>query len=96
PEFARIIAVADALDAMTSTRSYRAAKSVDEALAEIRASSGAQFDPAMVEAVEHAVARHGWSTQRRADDHQKPVGVASMGEVLLADDHDLVDDGRTP
>ncbi|MDX6274752.1 MAG: hypothetical protein QOJ92_1962 [Frankiales bacterium] len=96
PEFARIIAVADALDAMTSTRSYRAAKSVDEALAEIRASAGAQFDPAMVEAVEHAVARHGWSTQRRADDHQKPVGVASMGEVLLADDHDLVDDGRTP
>ena len=88
PEFARIIAVADSLDAMTSTRSYRAAKTTEEALEELRRSSGTQFDPAMVRAVEAAVARHGWSPQRRPDDAEKPVGVASMGEVLLADDHD--------
>jgi hypothetical protein len=96
PEFARIIAVADALDAMTSTRSYRAAKSVEEALSEIRASAGTQFDPVMVEAVDLAIARHGWSAHRRDDDHEKPVGIASMGEVLLADDHDerLIDGGR--
>lgn len=96
PEFARIIAVADSLDAMTSTRSYRAAKSVEEALGEIRAGSGTQFDPVMVSAVEAAVARHGWSAQRRKDDGEKPVGVASMGEVLLADDHDerLLEGGR--
>jgi HD-GYP domain-containing protein (c-di-GMP phosphodiesterase class II) len=96
PEFARIIAVADALDAMTSTRSYRAAKSVEEALSEIRASAGTQFDLVMVEAVDLAIARHGWSAHRRDDDHEKPVGIASMGEVLLADDHDerLIDGGR--
>jgi hypothetical protein len=97
PEFARIIGVADALDAMTSTRSYRAAKTVEEALEEIRASAGTQFDPQMVTAVDAAIARHGWHVQRRGDDHEKPVGVASMGEVLLADDHDerLIDERRS-
>ena len=35
PEFARIIAVADAFDSMTSTRSYRGARQVPEALREL-------------------------------------------------------------
>src|ERR1700735_4119618 len=33
PEFARVIAVADAFDSMTSTRSYREAKNIDQAIA---------------------------------------------------------------
>lgn len=60
PEFARIIAVADAFDSMTSTRSYRGARSVDEALGELGRCAGAQFDPVMVEALQKAVATHGW------------------------------------
>ena len=36
PEFARVIAVADAFDSMTSTRSYREAKSIDLAIGELR------------------------------------------------------------
>jgi hypothetical protein len=60
PEFARVIAVADAFDSMTSTRSYRAARSVEEALEEIRRCSGVHFDPAMVRALLQAVAEHGW------------------------------------
>jgi HD-GYP domain-containing protein (c-di-GMP phosphodiesterase class II) len=50
PLTARILAVADAFDAMTSPRTFRAAKSTDEALSELQASAGSQFDPAVVEA----------------------------------------------
>jgi putative nucleotidyltransferase with HDIG domain len=48
PFGARIIAIADSLDAMTSTRPYRAAMSRDAALAELRAQAGVLFDPAVV------------------------------------------------
>jgi hypothetical protein len=49
---ARIVLVADALDALTSTRSYRAARPFLGALAEIRAHSGTQFCPRVVAALE--------------------------------------------
>jgi HD-GYP domain-containing protein (c-di-GMP phosphodiesterase class II)/ABC-type amino acid transport substrate-binding protein len=45
PLGARIVAVADAFDAMTSERPYRTARSVSEAVAEIQAEAGGQFDP---------------------------------------------------
>ena len=57
PPFARIIAVADAFDSMTSTRSYRGARGSDEALTELRANMGTQFDPAIVDAIAAALAR---------------------------------------
>ncbi|MGH3072294.1 MAG: diguanylate cyclase domain-containing protein, partial [Gaiellaceae bacterium] len=50
PLAARIFSVADALDAMTSDRPYRAARSWDEAAAEIVAQGGRQFDPDVVAA----------------------------------------------
>jgi len=45
PLLARIVAVADAYDAMTSTRPYRTALSREAALAEIQRGMGTQFDP---------------------------------------------------
>jgi response regulator RpfG family c-di-GMP phosphodiesterase len=42
---ARIVAVADAYDAMTSTRPYRDALSIEEAIDEIQKNKGSQFDP---------------------------------------------------
>ncbi|MGW0826483.1 HD-GYP domain-containing protein [Streptomyces sp. NPDC002845] len=60
PEFARVVAVADAFDAMTSTRSYRRARPVDVALEELERCAGAQFDPRMVAALTRALERHGW------------------------------------
>ena len=50
PIEARIIAVADAYDAMTSERTYKNAYSKDEAINELKRCSGTQFDPEIVEA----------------------------------------------
>lgn len=50
PSFARILSVADAFDAMTTDRAYRAALSNGAAVDEIRRGSGTQFDPEIVEA----------------------------------------------
>ena len=44
----RIVAVADAYDCIVSSRSYKAASPVEQARAELAASSGTQFDPEIV------------------------------------------------
>ena len=49
PIAARIFSIADALDAMTSDRSYRPAGSWDDAAREIVQRAGTQFDPALVD-----------------------------------------------
>jgi HD-GYP domain-containing protein (c-di-GMP phosphodiesterase class II) len=66
PEFARVIAVADAFDAMTSNRSYRGARSIEDAVADLRKWSGTQFDPALVDAFVAALEREGWEQPRAA------------------------------
>lgn len=60
PESARVVAVADAFDAMTSTRCYRRARPVPAALEELERCAGAQFDPRMVAALVQALGRCGW------------------------------------
>jgi response regulator RpfG family c-di-GMP phosphodiesterase len=50
PFGARILAVADSFDAMTSDRPYRPAMTVAKAIAEIKKCSGTQFDPVVVKA----------------------------------------------
>ena len=56
---ARIFAVADAFDAMTSDRVYSAGKSYEEAAAEITRAAGTHFDPKVVEAFS-SVPRQEW------------------------------------
>jgi HD superfamily phosphohydrolase YqeK len=87
PEFARVLAVADAFDCMTSTRSYRGARTVSEAVAELRRCSGTQFDPAFVDALVAAVERDGWQTP--------DVPVPPPGEDVEAAAHDH-DDPAVP
>ena len=55
PEVARIIAVADAFDAMYSTRPYRKKLLLDDVVAEIKRCSGTQFSPEVVAVFEELV-----------------------------------------
>ncbi|MEU2301948.1 HD-GYP domain-containing protein [Streptomyces antibioticus] len=68
PEPARVVAVADAFDAMTSNRSYSRARPVDQALAELRRCAGAHFDPRMVTALVRVIGREGWHPVVTADE----------------------------
>ncbi|MEU9352766.1 HD-GYP domain-containing protein [Streptomyces griseoloalbus] len=68
PESARVVAVADAFDAMTSTRSYSRARPVPVALDELRRCAGTHFDPRMVGALVQAIGRAGWHPAVTADD----------------------------
>ncbi|MBL1108422.1 HD-GYP domain-containing protein [Streptomyces sp. 5-8] len=68
PECARIVAVADAFDAMTSTRSYSRARPVEAAIAELERCAGAHFDPRMVTALVRALRRSGWHPAVTADE----------------------------
>ncbi|GAB2866781.1 HD-GYP domain-containing protein [Actinoallomurus bryophytorum] len=94
PEFARVISVADAFDSMTSNRSYRAARSLEEGISELRRCAGTHFDPALVEAFIAALESEGWTqpepvcppegeeietTQQDHDDPSTPLRVASEG-----------------
>jgi HD-GYP domain-containing protein (c-di-GMP phosphodiesterase class II) len=55
PMMARIIAVADTLDAMTTHRPYQTAMELDEALRFIRKKAGTKFDGQVADALEHVV-----------------------------------------
>ncbi|MBE1587443.1 HD-GYP domain-containing protein [Nonomuraea angiospora] len=67
PEFAKVIAVADAFDSMTSDRSYRGARPVAEALDELRKTSGTHFDPVMVAAFIRVLDREPWQPPRKVE-----------------------------
>lgn len=58
PIGARILAVIDAYDAMTSRRPYRPAHSAKEAIDELKEKAGAQFDGKVVEAFLKVLSRH--------------------------------------
>jgi HD-GYP domain-containing protein (c-di-GMP phosphodiesterase class II) len=66
PLEARIVHTADAFCAMTQQRPYRAAKSVEGALDELRRRAGSQFDPKVSEAL-IAVVREGAFARTSAD-----------------------------
>ena len=71
PIAARIVAAADAFVAMTESRPYEGPRGHREALAELRAQLGSQFDPRVVDALV-AVLEHeqrGRPGARRADAH---------------------------
>jgi HD domain len=81
PLFARVIAVADAFDSMTSTRSYREARSIAEAVDELRKGAGSQFDPLLVDAFIAALEADGWRLP-------EPAAVPTDYRTVTAQDHD--------
>ncbi|HYG58302.1 MAG TPA: HD-GYP domain-containing protein [Symbiobacteriaceae bacterium] len=77
---ARVLAVADAFDAMTSDRPYRAALSLREAREQIMAGAGGQFDPAVVAAFVRVFPRlaelHQTTAAKREDSFSISVTVS--------------------
>lgn len=84
-----IVAVADAYDAMTSTRSYRRALSQEVAFAELRDKAGTQFDPRCVEALITAIERrgehHGAGHEVDVEEFAVAPPVAGLGSAGLGD-----------
>lgn len=84
---ARIFAVADAFDAMTSDRVYRNARSYEAAAAEIEEWSGRQFDPQVVAAF-HRVSRDEWEHLRgwqKGTFSKVPLSLATLGTAGAVD-----------
>jgi len=91
PLLARIIAVADAFDSLTTSRVHREACSVQEALTQLHERAGTQLDPLVVAALERSLVRHRWEpthlqstlevTARRAFDHDDPAASDLMAEL---------------
>jgi response regulator RpfG family c-di-GMP phosphodiesterase len=73
---ARIFAVADAFDAMTSDRVYRLGRGYEEAAAELEAFSGRQFDPRVVAAFMR-VPREEWDEIRRRSLEERETKAAA-------------------
>jgi HD-GYP domain-containing protein (c-di-GMP phosphodiesterase class II) len=97
PEFARVLAVADAFDAMTSNRSYRGARSVPEGIGELRKWAGTQFDPAFVDAFITAIERDGWKgPDSVAGEAAGATGAGVADEVLAAGLEDPEPDPAEP
>jgi putative nucleotidyltransferase with HDIG domain len=92
-----IIHVADAFDAMTSTRSYRQALDQQTAFAELRKGSGAQFNGACVDGLISAVEKRGeWYGAGHEDESYDwrvappNVGTGSAGLGDLADERTVL------
>ena len=62
---ARVVAVADAFDAMTTSRAYRRSRQAEDALTELERCAGPQFDPNAVVAFRRAL----------DDSSRLPIGV---------------------
>jgi putative nucleotidyltransferase with HDIG domain len=77
PIAARIVSAADAFSAMTTDRPYRAARDRAYAIAELRAQSGRQFDPAVAEATITVVERYGLP-------RRQPAGELDVSSELEA------------
>ena len=90
---ARILAVADAYDSMTSDRSYRKALSHEEAMDELKANGGKQFDPEIVSRLTHVanIRRHAgepWEVGRSAE-IARSIGLQIERLVTAIDDQDV-------
>ena len=79
PLVARIVAVADVFDALTTERSYRPALGVEEALQVMRDRAGTHLDPVVVDALGKVLVRHPWQPTPRPD---------GSSTLVLALDHD--------
>ena len=75
PLVSRVLAIADAYDAMLADRPYRNAMTVQQASKELEAGAGTQFDPVLVEAFLRRGIGH--SAQLRSQHTGSPLSLAA-------------------
>jgi putative nucleotidyltransferase with HDIG domain len=81
PLEARVVSACDAFNAMTTTRSYRRAMALPDAIAELRAHAGSQFDPRVVDALLRALARE---QEAQAGAAAEASGGPPLREAIVA------------
>ncbi len=79
PFLARIVAIADSFDAMTSTRAYRKPRPMDEVLEEFDKYSGTQFDPELVQVFLEALEEG--EIEAYGVDAEPQIGIEPMAEA---------------
>jgi len=88
PFLARILALADTFDAMTSSRSFRESKSDEEAIEELKDQSGKQFDPKVVEAflkIHPIIRKEAIEKQKKEKKKQEGKTPTPVGEYKVWD-----------
>ena len=86
PLTARLVAVADTFDTLTTSRSYRGAIAADAALQVVSERAGTQFDPVVVDALGRVLARHAWVTTERT-----PEELVGAPAILDHDEPEISD-----
>lgn len=82
PLEARVLSICDAFEAMMSIRRYRPAMTASQALAELEARAGTQFDPALVREFVAMVGRtHGRALSDRTENGRRVVRLGSGSET---------------
>lgn len=89
PLEARIIAVADAFDAMTQSRKYREAMPVDQALRALREGAGSQFDPALVDLAQAEPVRAVWEQVVSRDTFAERCAAEGVTEGEPQESHEV-------
>jgi HD domain len=84
PLESRIVFAADAFNAMTTDRPYRGAMATADALAELRAGAGTQFDPAVVEALSSLIEAGAAVTVSATDEVRALLARTAIAEGLGA------------
>lgn len=79
PQEARILCLADAVEAMASARVYRSALSPTDAIQEVILGSGTQFDPTVVQAFLSVLRREGQSFLERPAEDPSPMVTGPGG-----------------
>lgn len=84
PIYTRIVSVADAFDAMTSTRPYRQGMPMDQALSLLQAEKNSQFDGMIVEIFEGLGADGSLAHIVGNSDYDRPLGICPVhGETIV-------------
>jgi hypothetical protein len=84
PYFARIIGIVDAFDCLTSTRSYRPARGIEETLQILLQDRYTHFDPQLVDAFVEVIRTQGWSAAA-----EQPAPDSSVRAAIDHDDLSL-------